>query len=169
MRYMFEVEKTVTKDWTLVPFLGLTLMGYIAAILDFVYRQNFNFQFFAVAGLFLLLVGGVIRMKARSELKRKAGFSSYAETGKLKVVKAHRLVRDGLYEHIRHPIYFGEILRNLGFAIIFSSVYGILIILIASTLLYFRMNIEEKMLSNGFGEAYEEYKRNTKRIIPYIY
>ncbi len=153
----------------MIPFLGLTLMGFAAAIIDFVYRQNFSFQLFAVAGLFLLVVGGVIRMKARLELKRKAGFSSYTATGRLKIIKDHELATDGLYTHIRHPIYLGEILRNLGFVVIFSSVYGILIVLLASTLLYFRIQIEEKMLAAKFGREYGEYKRNTKRIIPYMY
>ena len=166
---MSEVKKNIEEDWTLIPFLGLTLLGFAAAILDFVYRQNFRFQVFAVAGLFLLVVGEVIRMKARLELKRKAGFSSNTKTVRLKIVKDHQLVSDGLYKHIRHPIYFGEILRNLGFVIIFSSFYGSLIILLASTLLHFRIEIEEKMLVASFGKEYEEYKRNTKRIIPCIY
>lgn len=166
---MSEVKKTLKEDWTVLPFLGLTLLGFIAAILDFVYRQNFNFQVFAVAGLLLLLVGGLIRMKARLELKKKAGFGSLTGTARLKMVKEHHLVKDGLYKHIRHPIYLGEILRNLGVVLIFSSAYGLLIILLASVLLLFRIELEEKMLVVMFGEEYKEYKRNTKRIIPHIY
>ena len=166
---MSEVKKTVKQDWALLPFLGLTLMGFAAAILDFVYRQNFSFQLFAVTGLLLLVFGGIIQLKARLELKRKAGFSSNTATGRLKIVESHQLVRDGLYTHIRHPIYFGEILRNLGFVIIFSSVYGLLIIFLALTLLYFRIEIEEKILAAKFGNEFEDYKKNTKRIVPYIY
>jgi protein-S-isoprenylcysteine O-methyltransferase Ste14 len=63
----------------------------------------------------------------------------------------------------------GEILRNLGFVVIFSSVYGTLIVLLASTLLFFRMDIEEKMLISIFGEEYKKYKRTTKRLIPFFY
>ena len=166
---MSEDKKTVTEDWTLMPFLGLTLIGFAAAILDFVYRQNFIFQVFAVVGLFLLLTGGFIRIKARLELKKKARFSSLTGTAKLQIVKEHQLVKDGLYKHIRHPLYLGEILRNLGFVVIFSSVYGILIVLLASIFLLFRIEIEEKMLIVVFGEEYKKYKRNTKKMIPYIY
>ncbi len=108
-------------------------------------------------------------MKARLELKKKAGFDSLIGTGQLQIVKKHQLVKDGLYKHIRHPLYLGEILRNLGFVAIFSSGYGILIVLLASTLLLFRIEIEEKMLMAVFGEEYKEYKKNTKRLIPYIY
>lgn len=166
---LFEVKKSIREDWTVLPFLTLTILGFIAAILDFVYRQNFNFQVFAVAGLLLLLTGGLIRMKARLELKKKAGFGSLTGTAKLKIVKDHQLVKDGLYKHIRHPIYLGEILRNLGFVVIFSSVYGILIVLLASIFLHFRIEIEEKMLVDIFGDEYKTYRRNTKRILPFIY
>jgi protein-S-isoprenylcysteine O-methyltransferase Ste14 len=164
-----EVKKTLKEDWTVIPFLGLTLLGFAAAILDFIYLQNFSFQIFALAGLIMLIVGGLIRMKARLQLKKKAGFDSLIGTGQLQIVKKHQLVKDGLYKHIRHPLYLGEILRNLGVTIIFSSVYGILIVLLASIFLLFRIDIEEKMLVVVFGEEYKEYKRNTKKIIPYIY
>jgi protein-S-isoprenylcysteine O-methyltransferase Ste14 len=164
-----EVKKTLKEDWTVIPFLGLTLLGFVAAILDFVFLQNFSFQIFAVPGLIFLIVGGLIRMKARLQLKKKAGFDTLVGTSKLKVVKEHHLVKDGLYKHVRHPLYLGEILRNLGLVIIFSSAYGTLIVLLASTFLFFRMDIEEKMLISVFGEEYKEYKRNTKRLIPHIY
>jgi protein-S-isoprenylcysteine O-methyltransferase Ste14 len=166
---LFELKKTIKEDWTIIPFLTCTILGFIAAILDFVYRQNFNFQVYAVAGLLLLLVGGTIRFKARLELKKKAGFGSYAGTGIVKIVKDHNLVKDGLYKHIRNPIYLGEILRNLGFVLIFSSVYGSSIVLLASVFLLFRIELKEKILLAVFGEEYEEYQRNTKKMIPYIY
>lgn len=166
---MSELKKNLREDWTIFPFLGLTLLGFATAILDFIYLQNFNFQVYGIVGFFLLIFGGVIRFKARLELKKKAGFSSYVETGKVKILKDHQLVTDGLYKQIRNPIYLGEILRNLGFVLIFSSVYGSLLILLASTLLLFRIKLEEKILGVEFGEEYNEYKRNTKSLIPYIY
>lgn len=166
---MSEVKKYLKRDWTVIPFMGLTLLGFLAAILDFVYLQNFSFQIFAIPGLISLIVGGLIRMKARLQLKKKAGYGSLVGTAKLQIVKKHRLVKDGIYKHIRHPLYLGEILRNLGFVVIFSSVYGILIVLLASIFLLFRIEIEEKMLILVFGEEYIEYRRNTKKMIPYIY
>ena len=108
-------------------------------------------------------------MKARLELKKKAGYGSLVGTAKLKIVKEHKLVTDGFYKHIRHPLYLGEILRNLGVVVIFSSVYGMLIVLLASIFLLFRIEIEEKMLIMVFGEEYIEYRKNTKKMIPYIY
>jgi protein-S-isoprenylcysteine O-methyltransferase Ste14 len=53
-------------------------------------------------------------MKARLELKKKAGYGSLVGTAKLKIVKEHKLVTDGLYQHIRHPLYLGEIEKPRG-------------------------------------------------------
>jgi protein-S-isoprenylcysteine O-methyltransferase Ste14 len=166
---MSEDKKNLTEDWTVIPFTGLTLLGFVAAILDFVFLQNFNFQVYAIAGLFLLVIGGATRIKARLELNRKAGFGSYIGTWRVKTVKNHRLVKDGLYQHIRNPIYLAEIVRNLGFVLIFSSAYGTSMILLASIFLLFRIELEEKILVALFGQEYREYKRKTKKIIPYIY
>jgi len=163
------VRKSFQEDWTLLPFLITTSVGFIVAILDFVFLQNLKFQVTALAGLLLLLIGGYVRGRARLELKNKAGFSSLAATGRLQVIDKHQLVRDGLYKHIRHPIYLGETIRNLGIVLIFSSIYGLLFIAAATPLLLFRIRNEEKMLTKAFGEEYKEYQRKTKKIIPYIY
>ena len=62
-----------------------------------------------------------------------------------------------------------EVTAKSSFLLIFSSIYGVLLIAVGTIFLLFRIRIEEKMLIEAFGEDYEEYKRNTKRLIPYIY
>ena len=166
---MLKKRKSFKEDWTLLPLLVVLGTGFIVAILDFVFLQNLTFQVFALAGLCLLLIGGYLRFKARLGLKEKAGFSSLASTGRLQIVESHRLVKDGVYQHVRHPIYLGETLRNFGFVLIFSSIYGVLFIAVGTIFLLLRIRIEEKMLIEAFGEDYKEYQKNTKRIIPYIY
>jgi len=165
---MAKVTKTI-KDWTLLPFLVTASTGFIVAILDFIFLQNLKFQLFALAGLFMLLIGGYLRNKARLELKKKAGFGSLAATGKLQVLESHQLVKNGLYKHLRHPIYLGETIRNFGLVLIFSSIYGTLFIVVATIFLLLRIRIEEQMLIEAFGEEYKKYQEKTKRIIPFIY
>jgi len=166
---VLEVKRSINEDWALLPFLVTTSAGFIVAIVDFVFLQNLNLQVFALAGLLLSVIGGYLRHRARLELKKKAGFKSLVSTGRLQVVESHRLVKDGLYSRIRHPIYLGETLRNLGFVTIPSSIFGVLLIAVATIFLLFRIRIEEKMLIEVFGDEYREYQRNTKRMIPFIY
>ena len=78
-------------------------------------------------------------------------------------------MKDGLYKHVRHPLYLGEILRNFGIVSVFSSGYGILLVVIGTAFLLLRIRLEENMLVEAFGRDYEDYKRKTKRLIPYIY
>jgi len=136
-----KVRKSIQEDWTLLPFLVTALTGFVVAILDFIFLQNLTFQVVALSGLFLLIIGGYLRNKARCELKRKAGFSSLATTGRLQIIEDHHLVKDGLYKHIRHPIYLGETMRYFGIVMIFSSVYGVLFIRIATIPILFRIRI----------------------------
>lgn len=163
------MKRTIMEDWTLLPFLASTSAGFIVAVVDFVFLQSLRFQLSGLIGVFLSVIGGFLRYKARLELKKKAGYKSLLSTAKLQIVEDHRLVTDGLYRHIRHPIYLGETLRNLGFVMVPTSLYGMLLIAVATIFLLFRIEIEEKMLIDKFGEKYKEYQRNTKKIMPYIY
>ena len=38
-----------------------------------------------------------------------------------------------------------------------------------AVLFFMRVNVEERMMSDTFGEEYRVYSGKTKRIIPYIY
>jgi protein-S-isoprenylcysteine O-methyltransferase Ste14 len=167
--FLVEVKKSFKEDWTSLPFVIISGIGFIVAVIDSVFLQNLKFQFFGLVGLALVIMGGYLRMKARLMLRKKAGFENLVSTSRLQIVENQKLVKDGPYKYIRHPLYLGEILRNFGIVSIFSSGYGILFIMVGTILLLFRINMEEKMLVEAFGSDYEDYKRTTKKLIPYIY
>jgi protein-S-isoprenylcysteine O-methyltransferase Ste14 len=157
------------EDWAVIPYFVLLLIGFIASIIDFVYVRMMVFQVvWVIIGIPLLLFGGAIRFLPRRSLV-KAGFGSIWKTPFLQIVEDHKLVTDGYYKHIRHPIYLGEIGRALGWAIILSSLYGLVFMTIGLAFLLIRIEIEEKMLIEAFGEEYKEYQRKTKKLIPYIH
>ena len=78
------------------------------------------------------------------------------------------MLTNGIYRYIRHPMY----LSVLGVSLIlvmndFSPIrFFVWIILTADLIL--KMNYEEKLLSFTF-KNYSEYKKQTKRLIPFIY
>jgi protein-S-isoprenylcysteine O-methyltransferase Ste14 len=53
--------------------------------------------------------------------------------------------------------------------IILSSLYGIVVMGIGLIFLLIRIEMEERMLTEAFGNEYEEYKRTTKKLIPFLY
>ncbi len=79
------------------------------------------------------------------------------------------LSKTGVYGIVRHPIYAGTILVQIGLTLVNQSLVT-LIYLPFSIIFYLIMAmIEEKDLINTFGQEYIEYKENVrKRVIPFI-
>ena len=157
------------KDWSGLLFLFMTMIGFGVSVYDFWKIQQFKFQLniFIIISILLLIVGGTLRIICRKTLI-KAGFR-FSNSYKLQIVQHQRLITNGIYTYIRHPLYLGEISRNLGTALLFSSLYGLAVMMIANIFLFIRIEIEEKMLITIFGHEYEEYKKKTKKLLPYIY
>jgi protein-S-isoprenylcysteine O-methyltransferase Ste14 len=99
---------------------------------------------------------------------KRAGFG-LVNSARLRVVEKQKIVTDGVYRYIRHSLYLGEIIRNVGFAVASCSLYGLIPILVGNALLLFRIEIEERMLVEEFGSEYKEYMSRTKKLIPHVY
>jgi protein-S-isoprenylcysteine O-methyltransferase Ste14 len=69
-----------------------------------------------------------------------------------------------------HPAYAGYLVMALGLSLGYSSLAGLLtiIILLLPSLIY-RINVEEKLLADHFGEVYRQYIQTTKHLIPGIW
>jgi protein-S-isoprenylcysteine O-methyltransferase len=78
----------------------------------------------------------------------------------------HELVRSGPYRWVRHPIYSGLILALLGTAVENRQVRGIVAVILLYTGFAIKSRIEERAMTNTFGAEYDEYSRNTGRILP---
>ena len=85
------------------------------------------------------------------------------------IVDEHKLITDGIFGHIRHPLYLGKIVAHFGIALFFSSLWGAVLMAISAVCFLIRIRVEEEMLIEEFGDAYHEYRKHTKKIIPYIY
>lgn len=76
-------------------------------------------------------------------------------------------VMTGFYRIVRNPIYLGEVLLCLGWAMIFRSVIGVALVPLWWAGLLFLIIIEEESLERSLGQTYLEYKKRVKgRIIP---
>ncbi len=159
---LFQTEKA---DWT---FIITALLVFVSALLvtayDLVQLQKMVYRFDIVnaVGLSLFLAGVSIRIAARKAL------GEYFSSG-LKTSREHRLIKHGIYEHVRHPAYLGSILLSTGIPLFFSSLYGVLLTSGLIPLFLYRIRIEESMLIKEFGDEYREYMKNTCKIIPFIH
>lgn len=78
------------------------------------------------------------------------------------------LITNGPYRIIRHPMYTALLLFGLGMLLNDFSLTRSIIYLVLFIDLLFKINYEEKLLSNYFSE-YINYKQGTKKLIPFIY
>jgi protein-S-isoprenylcysteine O-methyltransferase Ste14 len=115
------------------------------------------------AGLLLILSGIAVRWIAIRTLKQHF-------TTSLTIIDNHKLIDTGIYQYVRHPSYTGGLMSFLGLSVTFSNWITIIVMFVPILLSYlYRIQVEEKMLTDHFGEAYIEYGKKTRKLIPKIY
>lgn len=82
----------------------------------------------------------------------------------------HKLVSEGIYRQVRHPMYTAFWLWALAQPFLLANwLAGFAGIAGFGTLYFLRVGLEEKMMETRFGEEYREYIKRTKRLIPGLY
>lgn len=88
----------------------------------------------------------------------------------LELKEEHKLITDGVYAKVRHPMYSAFFLWALAQAILLPNwIAGPAGLVGFGILFFFRVGREEEMMRGFFGAEYEAYMKRTKRIIPGIY
>ena len=80
------------------------------------------------------------------------------------ISKRRKLVKSGIYSHIRHPIYLSFNLFCIGFNMILLDWLLLVLYIIGGIGLYFQAIDEETILLEYFGDEYREYMQNTGRF-----
>ncbi len=157
--------KTKTADWYfIIPAILVWTAALIVTAWDFAALQKavYRFGWASLAGLVFMVTGVGIRVVSRKALGRQF---SYA----LRTLEKHELVRHGIYEHVRHPAYTGDLLFHFGTPLLFSSFYGFFVMLLLIPCILYRIGIEEDMLVERFGDEYRDYRQTSKKLVPYLY
>lgn len=79
-----------------------------------------------------------------------------------------KLRTTGFYAIVRHPMYFLILLFFLGYIVHKQAYFSIILFVMLFLFFNYKTNIEEKFLCDKFPE-YDSYRKETKKLIPYIY
>src|SRR5262249_1793066 len=84
--------------------------------------------------------------------------------------QTHQLVTDGVYRHVRHPMYAAFFLWAIAQALLLPNLIAGPAGLVGFGILFgFRVGREERMMEAMFGDAYRTYAARTWRLVPGVF
>ncbi len=114
----------------------------------------------STTGIAVALLGQAIRFFV-------VGFAYIKRGGKNRRIYADDLVTEGVYAHVRNPMYVGNFLILVGLATIWGSPLAFAVGVSLVGFLYFAIVVsEEAYLRAKFGAAYDAYARDVNRFVP---
>lgn len=158
----FLVEKKSTGDIVLLIFDGI---GMVLPLI-YVFSTWLDFADYAMPE-WVGWTGVVLFMDAILVL-----YFSHAHLGKnwspiLGIQKEHTLITHGIYKYIRHPMYAAHLLWAAAQILILHNwIAGFSFIVVMVPHYFLRVNKEEQMMIDQFGDEYQEYMKTTGRILP---
>ena len=104
------------------------------------------------------------------------GFSAWARvhlgrnwSATVTVKEGHELIRTGPYALVRHPIYTGLVFGFLGTGIAIGEWRALLALALVVVAFTRKLRLEERWMSETFGEEYQRYRARTSALIPFIW
>jgi protein-S-isoprenylcysteine O-methyltransferase Ste14 len=160
------IRNAIKKDilYFFIPWLAVLCVETLLIIWDMV-KQPLIVSVFSVEsiiGVILFVIGFIFVLFGHVTLWRN--YSSF-----LVIHQDHQLITHGIYRYTRNPIYLGTLMAIIGLPVYTASLYGFLISLVLVPIFLIRIRLEERLLAEAFPDAFQEYKKNTKRLIPFIY
>jgi protein-S-isoprenylcysteine O-methyltransferase Ste14 len=142
----------------------------LIAAFDLMFRGNFSFGVlnermiplslpFLYTGIALTWLGVAFAIWARSAIGQNW-------SGRVTVKVDHQLIQSGPYAFVRHPIYSGLLLANMGAALFIGQWRCLAALLIFLAEISRKASKEERFMLAEFGDRYEKYRHRTGFLIP---
>jgi protein-S-isoprenylcysteine O-methyltransferase Ste14 len=150
---------------------GLLILAWVGFFAPLVWVASGAFSFAEYALVIGPLVAGVMCLLIALWLF----YRSHADLGTnwsitLEVREHHRLITQGIYRRIRHPMYLAIAMYSIGQALVIPNwVAGPSNLIAIAILVALRVHAEERMMAGEFGERYALYSARTKRFIPGVW
>jgi protein-S-isoprenylcysteine O-methyltransferase Ste14 len=89
-------------------------------------------------------------------------------SGTVTIKEQHELIQSGPYRIVRHPIYTGLLLAYLSTAIVHGELRGFVGFCLLLLGFGLKLRMEETFMIQQFGNAYLDYKRHVKALVPFV-
>jgi protein-S-isoprenylcysteine O-methyltransferase Ste14 len=89
-------------------------------------------------------------------------------SGQITIMNDHQLIQTGPYRLLRHPMYTGMLGMCVGTAIVSGQYHALLGIALVVFAYARKIRLEERVLRDEFGPAYETYRHSRAAVIPWL-
>ena len=150
------------RNWlTILPIL--TYGGiFFSSIYEFSVKVTLLNLTITLVGFVSFCVGVIFRYQAAKAFQR----TNQAWISSIDSHNIHSIVSGGIYKYMRHPYYLSVVLELGGVCLMLNALRTIFALVIQVLFLWRRINVEESMLLNKFGEEYASYKMRIP-LIPF--
>jgi protein-S-isoprenylcysteine O-methyltransferase Ste14 len=157
-----DANRETTTKWVMsLSFFGGALGGFAFEPARAAFMEPFGAARFV--GLLIIACGFALRVTAVRQLGDNFNVDP-------QVRPDQKLMRQGVYSVVRHPGYLADLLAYIGLAVVYlHPIPSLLVVVVPVTGLLYRIRIEEAMLDDAFGAAYQAYREETSALIPWIY
>ena len=146
--------------WSFYAFFVLHSLIMAGALVEFLLSDRTLKWPVTAAGLVLYGASLVVRNVAIRALGR---FWSL----QIEIRKEHQLVREGIYNYIRHPAYLAITLEVLSIPMTVNAWWTMAFAAVTYVpLLVYRLRVEEDALVEKFGDSYRAYQREVGALWP---
>jgi protein-S-isoprenylcysteine O-methyltransferase Ste14 len=156
------------KGTTETVLLSLVWLGFLVPLV-WIVSPAFSFAEYPlraspfIAGIACLAVGLWFFHRSHADLGTNWSIT-------LEVREGHRLITNGIYRRVRHPMYTALLLYSVGQALVIPNwVAGPSYLIPFGILFAFRVRAEERMMLDQFGDQYAKYMSRTKRLVPGVW
>ena len=134
-----------------VYYIGFALLGYMADI---------RFGIPEIVAVIIFLTGSVLN--TYSELQRDRWKKNPENKG--------HLYTTGLFRYSMHINFFGDFLWVTAYAIMTRNWYSAIIpVVIFCFFAFYNIPMLDKHLASHYGDEFEEYRKKTKKFVPFLY
>ncbi|HEY3044078.1 MAG TPA: isoprenylcysteine carboxylmethyltransferase family protein [Vicinamibacterales bacterium] len=81
----------------------------------------------------------------------------------------HEFIRTGPYAIVRHPIYAGFMCAALGTALVGGTLHAFIAVTLIVLAWGYKARLEEHFMKKQFGAQYEQYCRDVKGLLPFVW
>ena len=151
-----------TMLWIIILIILITHFFFPRHSLHFLTVSSTAPLLLQIIGIGLTILGLIIAIAARKTLA-----DNWSSNVELK--KNHKLITEGVYKYVRHPIYTGITFMGLGAIVVDESIIVTIFFIGMVAFLIYKMKKEETLLLKHFPKEYPTYMKQTKALIPFIY